>query len=316
MNDSRGNWYLLTGLLIGIGMGVLIGWVISPVNYTDTAPYALQQQYKDEYRKLIAQAFLANGDIGRARERLTLLQDADPVRELSAQAQRLVAGGGLAADSSALSALAAALSAAGTSMTQAPKINTPVVGVPATAISSAAVKGTGALPSSTQVLSPRPPATLSPLAVNTAQAVRSATPIPSITPVPSITPTPLATFTPRPSPTRLVYDFPFVLRGEKSRMCDSSLPAGLLQIYVTNNTGKPLPGVRIIATWKDGEDSFYTGLYPEITPGYADFVMSPDKTYTLKVGDISEPVRDLSIPTCTASGRTFQGGWKLEFTQK
>jgi len=311
LNESRGNWYLLTGLLIGIGIGLLIGWVISPVNYIDTAPYSLQSRYKEEYRKLIALSYLSNGDVGRARERMGLLKDADPVRELSAQAQRVLAEGGLAADSRALSALASALNASAGSIPMSP-VSGVSTGTPSPAVS----RGTATTPAAAASPATRMPVTLSPLAVDTAQAVRTATPIPSLTPTPTITQTPLATFTPRPSPTRLTYEFPFVLRGEKTRICDSTLPPGIIQIYVTNSAGKPLPGVPIVATSKDGEDSFYTGLVPEITPGYADFIMSPDRSYALKVGDLSEPVRDLSIPTCSVGGRAFPGGWKLEFAQK
>ena len=39
MNEQRGNWYLLTGVLIGVAGGLLVGWF--PVRYTDTEPSAL-----------------------------------------------------------------------------------------------------------------------------------------------------------------------------------------------------------------------------------------------------------------------------------
>ena len=38
MNESRGNLYLLTGLVIGLAAGLLFAWVISPVKYVDIEP--------------------------------------------------------------------------------------------------------------------------------------------------------------------------------------------------------------------------------------------------------------------------------------
>ena len=62
-NARRGPWYLFFGLAIGLGLGLLIAWVIAPVTYTDTAPISLQAQFKDQYRLMIARAYQANGDV-------------------------------------------------------------------------------------------------------------------------------------------------------------------------------------------------------------------------------------------------------------
>jgi hypothetical protein len=82
---------LLTGLLAGLALGLLVAWVISPVQYVDTTPATLRADFKDQYRLLIAQAYLASGDLGRAQARLDLLADASPDQALTAQAQRLLA---------------------------------------------------------------------------------------------------------------------------------------------------------------------------------------------------------------------------------
>jgi Tfp pilus assembly protein PilF len=87
MNEKRGPWYLLTGLVIGAVLGLLYAWVVRPVQYTNTAPNSLRADYKDQYRAIIAVAYLANGDLLRARARLELLQDPDLYRVLAEQAQ-------------------------------------------------------------------------------------------------------------------------------------------------------------------------------------------------------------------------------------
>ena len=72
---ERGPWYLLTGLIIGVVFGVLYAWLVSPVEYVDTPPASLRADFKDQYRVMIAAAYMANGDLLRARARLDLLQD-------------------------------------------------------------------------------------------------------------------------------------------------------------------------------------------------------------------------------------------------
>jgi len=74
--------------------------------------------------------------------------------------------------------------------------------------------------------------------------------------------------------------------------------------------------VRIDITWSDGADYFFTGLYPEISPGYADFQMTPGTIYRVKVGGGSEIADDLQAPQCGgADGQGFAGGWRLIFTE-
>jgi hypothetical protein len=129
----------------------------------------------------------------------------------------------------------------------------------------------------------------------------------SPTNTPTIRPTPLPTSTlhPTATPTRIL-DAPFKLKT-KQEICDGSVPPGLLQIEVTGIDRKSLPAVQIHVLWQNGEDSFYTGLAPEISPGYADFVMTPGSTYDVIVGEASTAVKGLA-----ANDRC---GLRLEFVQ-
>ena len=97
---------IFLGFLLGIGLGLLYGWLISPVKYTDTAPDSLRADYKEQYLILVASAYKAEGDLDHARLRLSKLKNSDPIQAITALAQRLAAEGrveasdlaGLAAD--------------------------------------------------------------------------------------------------------------------------------------------------------------------------------------------------------------------------
>ena len=92
-SDRRGSWYLLTGTVIGIAAGLLYSWVISPVQYVDAPPYALRAGFKDDYRALVAAAYLYSGDLLRAQDRLAQLKDDNPAQSLALQAQQAMADG-------------------------------------------------------------------------------------------------------------------------------------------------------------------------------------------------------------------------------
>jgi len=94
MDQNRGNWYLLTGLIFGLLMGIVYSWVISPISQVDTHPSLLRTDYKDIYRLLISRAYQANNNLPRAEARLNLISDDEPALALAAQAQRFLAEGG------------------------------------------------------------------------------------------------------------------------------------------------------------------------------------------------------------------------------
>ena len=244
-------WYLLTGLLLGVGLGLLISLVISPVTYKDTAPAALTEEYKADYRLSIARAYQANLDIERASQRIALLQDAAPQESLEAQAQQALSAG----DEQAARDLASLASALSDLRAITPK-STPVA-------------------SSTQGAASTAPA-----------AVTS------------------------PSPAA---EGPFVI-VDRQPVCEAAQTSGLLQIEVRDSSGTPVPGIQINVAWDGGLDTFFTGLKPAVSAGYADFQMTHGVSYSLRVGDGGETLNGLSAPECTDSnGNTFSGGLYLVF---
>jgi len=122
--------------------------------------------------------------------------------------------------------------------------------------------------------------------------------------------TPRPTRTPIPTP-----GAPFVLTGQEA-ICDSNLPDGLLQAVVLNSNRRQMAGAEILITWDGGEERFFTGLKPELGNGYADFIMTPNTTYTVQLRLGSDIAAGLTAPTCqTPDGATFFGGIKLTFQQ-
>lgn len=280
--ENRGPWYLLTGLILGAVVGLAYAWLFNPVQFIDTTPDSLRPEFKEQYRSLIALAYRSNGDLGRARQRLALLQDSAPAAELVGQAQRLKAKEGENEEALALLALAQ-------------NLQTPM---PPTAAGPDAALGTEVAGQDT---SPEPSATL-PLE----EMIRTATLPP---------PTPRPTFTPRPTMTpRANLGAPFELK-DRQLVCEGSEQPVLLQIETIDAQGKSVAGVAIAITWEGGQETFYTGLNPKVSPGYADFEMDPEKEYSVQVGAGSKPVTGVRAEKCDSSGGSFTGGIKLVFGQ-
>jgi hypothetical protein len=109
VKDERGPWYLFTGVLLGIAMGLFISWVFLPVEYSNSSPSLLKAEYKDHYRALVAMAYLYNEDLERAQARLGLLDEGHVAEKLAEQAQRYLATGQDQHAAQALGLLAVAL---------------------------------------------------------------------------------------------------------------------------------------------------------------------------------------------------------------
>jgi len=91
--EKKGGGYLLTGLILGLLLGLIYTWFINPTVYYDLSPARLAEQYQDTYRSSIAQVFAATGNLERAELRIGLLDDPDPVFSLGIKAQSLLAEG-------------------------------------------------------------------------------------------------------------------------------------------------------------------------------------------------------------------------------
>ena len=108
--DSR-PWYLLTGVLLGLVLGLALAMFIVPPRYREAQPAGLTAEAKAEYRLMISRAYAADPNLTRAAARLQLLGDEDIYTALAAQAQVEVASGGPQAEANAraLAVLAGAI---------------------------------------------------------------------------------------------------------------------------------------------------------------------------------------------------------------
>lgn len=292
MSEQRGPWYLFTGVMIGVVLGLLIAYGLSPVQYIDTAPVSLRSDAKEVFRGLIAQAYMADGDLARARSRLALLQDANPLQVLADQAQRMLAKNTSPDEARSLAQMAADMQSApvpGTGGTPGP-VEQDATPTPATSSVKTDVIPTATLDIGQVVLTP--------------------------TDAPTKSPTPVDTFTPRaPLRASATPGAPFALK-DKQKICDPKVTSGLLQVEVHNAADAPVSGVRVDVTWGSGQDSFFTGLFPLMDAGYADFIMTSGVTYNLQIGEGGELVSKIAAPDCKdTDGSTYSGGWKLDFNQ-
>ncbi|RLD06431.1 MAG: hypothetical protein DRI65_06785 [Chloroflexota bacterium] len=66
-------------LLLGLGLGLVYGWVVNPVSYQDTTLESLRVDYKTDYTLMVAEVYHQEGDLDWALNRLTLLEDKSPL---------------------------------------------------------------------------------------------------------------------------------------------------------------------------------------------------------------------------------------------
>lgn len=88
---KRGSWYLLTGLVIGLLLGLGYAILVNPAVYDSIHPASLSKADQDIYRATIARAYAKTGHLERAISRLALLEDENPVFTLGVQAQMSLA---------------------------------------------------------------------------------------------------------------------------------------------------------------------------------------------------------------------------------
>jgi len=281
VNEKRGSLHLLTGAVIGILIGLLVSLVLLPIQYTDTEPYSLKESDRAVYREVIARAYLVEADTMRALARLALLQDANPGGALVEQAQTLLASGEKELEARALALLAAA-------------VNQPVMVITPLAV---------VLPSANPEVTTTTTAPALKTTITPTEILATRTPAATITPRP--------TFTPQPT-----QGAPYDLL-EQSTICDPEIKEPLIQIFVVDAAGNPVPGVKVeISQPNGGAETFYTGLYPEISLGYADYTMTQGMTYNLRVGEAGQLVLNLSIPACEdKEGKDYPGSIRLDYQQ-
>ncbi len=267
---------LALGLALGLGGGLAYAWFINPVSYTSISPRQLKSAGQQEYILLVGHAYLQDFNLPRARQRLDQLGKGEAIGGIVAGlADDAFQQGGRPDDIRALAVLAEALG-------QHPR---------AAEVFSGTVQPTGI-----------PPASPTPTLENP----------PSVTPSPD-TPTPSEESTDTPTPVQIPANATLKLVVLKP-ICSDNYAAGRLEVYVLDASGGGIPAVKVQVQWDGGSDTFFTGLKPEISPGYADFQMDKNKTYTVTLPGLSEPVKGVSSADCqTESGKVSTPTIQLVF---
>ena len=277
MKEKRGNLYLISGFIVGLLFGLIYSWLLDPVEFIDAAPVSLSSDYKDQYRELIAMAYSANEDMGRAQARLALLAEEDQLYLLGAQAQKLQADTQKIREARAVMKLGEDLQAL---MLTGPKI------VAENQLSAET--------------------TLEPGTENQTASIgaEESTAVVEITEqAPAV----------EEQPDQAKNSGLFQM-DQQMEVCDPNLPQGLLQVVVVDSQGKPIPGVKGTVYWAEGNDYFYTGLYPDLGDGYGDYVMKASVDYKLQIGDGTAMVESITPPVCTAdNGKQYFGSLWMQF---
>ena len=70
--------FVLLGLAIGIGLGLAIGWVFWPTEFTDANPTVLEDRYRRDYVQLIADGYALDNNLMLAQQRVDELGEDGP----------------------------------------------------------------------------------------------------------------------------------------------------------------------------------------------------------------------------------------------
>jgi hypothetical protein len=69
--------WLSLGLLLGISIGLYLGWTVMPTEFTDAGPALLDEDYRRDYTVMIATTYAQDGDLTAAQQRLASLRQPD-----------------------------------------------------------------------------------------------------------------------------------------------------------------------------------------------------------------------------------------------
>lgn len=270
---SSTGWLLLC-LVIGLVGGLYYAWVVDPVVFTDASPARFSDSYQEEYILLVSQSYVVNENWPLAQQRLAALEDPNIAETVNDLLETAVRQNRPAPQLEQLAVVARNLGAQG----QAVALFAPTL----------------------------PPGTVQPTPTPAIETTPTSTPQPAATATETAVPTPTGTATIPATATQQ----PNYRLTEQTRLCSDEEPITRIEVIVLDAFLNDSPGIEIEVTWQNGRDRFFTGLKPENGRGYADFEMSPDVSYTVRLPDGSPEVSGLRIEEC-ASG--FSGGWQLTF---
>jgi hypothetical protein len=270
---------LIIGLLAGLAAGLFYAWFVNPVTFVNISPDQLRVEDQREYVLLVAESYAQDNDLEHAQDRLRRLGMRDPVAWVALQADDALLTGAPADRVRALATLAEALGAE--------------------PMAAEVFSGTSA-PTSPPAAAEQPSPTFEGMPSPTSEAASvTASPAPTAG-VPTATPD--------------LFPETDLSLSAREILCEDEIPSGQIQVWVFDEAGRGIPAIQIRVEWDGGEDTFYTGLKPAISPGYADFQMEADREYTVTLVDLAEPVVGIESAACTTpSGAAAIPTYRLTF---
>jgi len=266
---------LLAGTVVGLLFGALVGWVIWPVQYTDTDPVDLRPEHKDDYVIMVSAAYALDGDLEEAEARLGELEVDDVSQVVADLASRYIRIEAAMVDVRNLVQLADALGSSDRAMldyiaTPTPTLTPTVTDTPtwtptSTSTATPTPTGTPTSPPPTHTFTPQPPT-----ATSTPRPPTSTPRPPTATPVPQQSSASLAT-----EPPSAGVDFKVVTQRMFSNVENGGDSQGCgynhtLYVTVQDVSGTPLDGITLRVSWPGGDKEIVTG---KKGPGEADFPM-------------------------------------------
>jgi hypothetical protein len=281
------------GLVVGLALGLVYTWIIAPVEHVNTYPALLRTDYRQDWVRLAALSYVADGDLRRARARLDGLQHEDVTSAVQALIEEYAAAGQPADTLRSLTTLAKALDVHTPAMLV--YLHTPTSSSPA----YAAAPSRTPTPTPTARPSSPTPHTTTP---------RASSPLVTPTHKPTRTPRPPTPTPPPLSPFQLVQQEQICISGQTPH----------IEVVVRDERGGGLDGVEVWLMWPGGADRAVTGLKPQSGAGYADFGVDqglPESiNYALGVSELGMPlVADLQITSCPAQKgkEPLLGSWRI-----
>jgi hypothetical protein len=263
--------------VLGLAAGLFITWQLWPVEYYNTDPIDLRQEHKDDYVVMIAAAYAQDSDLETAASRLEILGFEEPTQVVLGLFQRY-GEAGYTEETRSLARLAYDLGIEDVALL--PYIEQPTSTPEPTATPE---------PTPTETVAPPPTVTPTEVPPEPTATATETPPEPTATvtatePAPPPTNTPTAPPEDTPTPTVAV-DFDYQLVERSDLGCTSDGDGDYILVQVNDENGRGVAGVEVLVKGSGVEDTFFTGLKPEVDPGFADFLVTAPGTYTVEVMD-------------------------------
>ena len=301
--------YAVVGIVLGLGLGLLVTWQLWPVEYYDTDPVDLRAEHKDDYVAMVAAAYDQDADLESATLRLERLGFEDAKQVVLGLFQRY-SQAGYRDETRSLARLAYGLGV--TDVALLPYIEEPTPTAEPTPFPEATPTEQVAPPPTVTPTETPPAPTPTPTERPPEPTMTPTEPPPSATPAATRTATPPPEETPTPLPAG-EFDYQLVERSDLGCVGDGD--GDYVLVYVRDENERGLAGVEIVVKGPGVEDSFFTGLKPDVGPGFADYLVTAAGSYTVEVvGGRSQTAQGLTFDDGCPAATPFHS-WRVVFRQ-